>query len=84
MIFQVITLTRIFLIFDLDLGQKNYREGLYVCMNYEFNLLHHVGVLAKRLRGARRGRQYPFGPNGQRGKNDYRGLLVLSTKGFSL
>ena len=54
-------------------------EGLNVRMNYEFNLLHHVGVVAKRLRargggryggGARRGRQYLFGPNGLRGKND--------------
>ena len=37
-------------------------------MNYEFNLLHHVGVVAKRLRAAAKGRQYPFGPNGPRGK----------------
>ena len=50
-----------------------------MCMNYEFNLLHHVGVLAKREKsvcggdedggGTRRGQQYPFGPNGPRGKN---------------
>ena len=25
------------------------REGLNVCMNYEFNLLNHVGVVAKRV-----------------------------------
>ena len=33
---------------------KNFlcRDGLNVCMNYEFNLLHHVGVLAKRVRAA--------------------------------
>ena len=24
-------------------------KGLNVCMNYEFNLLHHVGVVPKRL-----------------------------------
>ena len=56
-------------------------------MNYECNLLHHVGVVAKRVCAAvetaaqtaahtegdggahRGGRQYPFGPNGPRGKN---------------
>ena len=26
--------------------------GVDVCMNYEFNLLHHVGVVAKRVRVA--------------------------------
>ena len=33
-----------------DLGQKKCREGLNVCINYEFNLLHHVGVVAKTVR----------------------------------
>ena len=33
----------------LTLGKKKCREGLNVCMNYEFNLLHHVGVVAKRV-----------------------------------
>ena len=33
----------------LTLGEKKCREGLNVCMNYEFNLLHHVGVVAKRV-----------------------------------
>ena len=33
----------------LTLGKKKCREGLNVCMNYEFNLLHHVGAVAKRL-----------------------------------
>ena len=40
-------------------------------MNYEFNLLSHVGVVARRVcggDGARRARQYPFRPNGPRGK----------------
>ena len=36
----------------LTLGKKKCREGLNVCMNYEFNLLHHVGVVAKRVRAA--------------------------------
>ena len=58
----------------LTLGKKKCREGFNVCMNYEFILLNHVGVVAKRVRacsgggdGALRGRQYPFGPNGPRG-----------------
>ena len=44
-------------------------------MNYKFNLLHRVGVVAKRVcgggsgDGSRRGRQYPFELNGPRGKN---------------
>ena len=33
----------------LTLGKKECREGLNVCMNYELNLLHHVGVVAKRV-----------------------------------
>ena len=33
----------------MSLGEKNCREGLNVWMNHEFNLLHHVGVVAKRL-----------------------------------
>ena len=33
----------------LTLGKKKCREGLNVCMKYEFNLLHHVGVVAKRV-----------------------------------
>ena len=36
----------------LILGKKKCREGLNVCMNDEFNLLHHVGVVAKRVRAA--------------------------------
>ena len=36
----------------LTLGKQNCREGLNVCVNYESNLLHHVGVVAKRLRAA--------------------------------
>ena len=36
----------------LTLCKKMCREGLNVCMNYEFNLLHHVGVVAKRVRAA--------------------------------
>ena len=33
----------------LTLGKKKFMEVLNVCMNYEFNLLHHVGVVAKRV-----------------------------------
>ena len=33
----------------LTLVKKKCREGLNDCMNYEFNLLHHVGVVAKRV-----------------------------------
>ena len=33
----------------MTMGEKKCREGLNVCVNYEFNLLHHVGVVAKRL-----------------------------------
>ena len=36
----------------LILCKKKCRLGLNVCMNYEFNLLHHVGVVAKRVRAA--------------------------------
>ena len=37
----------------MTLGIQICREGLNVCINYEFNLLHHVGVdLAKRLHAA--------------------------------
>ena len=36
----------------LTMGKKKCRERLNVCMKYEFNLLHHVGVLAKRVRAA--------------------------------
>ena len=31
------------------------REGLNVCMKYDLNLLHHVGVVAKSLRAAAAG-----------------------------
>ena len=33
----------------MTLGKKKCREGLNVCKNYAFNLLHHVGVVAKRV-----------------------------------
>ena len=33
----------------LTLGKKKCQEWLNVCMNYEFNLLHHVSVVAKRV-----------------------------------
>ena len=31
----------------LTFGKKLLPEGLNVCINYEFNLLDHVGVVAK-------------------------------------
>ena len=36
----------------LTLGKKKCREGLNVCMNYEFILVYHVGVVAKRVSAA--------------------------------
>ena len=36
----------------LTLGKKKCRDGFNACMNYEFNLLHHVDVVAKRVRAA--------------------------------
>ena len=36
----------------LTLGKKSAGGGLNVCLYYEFNLLHHVGVVAKRVRAA--------------------------------
>ena len=43
-------------------------EGLNVCINFEFNLLRHVGVVAKRWRAAaetaHEGDNTPSGPTG--------------------
>ena len=36
----------------LTLDKKVPGGGSNVCMNYKFNLLHHVGVVAKRVRAA--------------------------------
>ena len=36
----------------MTLDKKKCLEGLNVSMNYEFNLLHHVGVVAKKVRAA--------------------------------
>ena len=33
----------------MTLGKKKCQEGLNICINYDFNLLHHVGVVAKRV-----------------------------------
>ena len=61
--------------------KKKCREGLNVCTNYEFILLHHVGVVAKRECAASEAEaaetahegddNTPSGPNGPRGKNVY-------------
>ena len=64
---------------NLTLGKKKSREGMNVCMNYGFNLLHHVGVVAKRVcaaaaetageTAAHKGDDNTlFGPKGPRGK----------------
>ena len=65
----------------MTLGKKTLLGGVE-CW-YELNLLHHVGVVAKRLCAAAERvaaheglRQYPFGPNGPRGK--HQPLEVLS------
>ena len=54
----------------LTLGVKKCREGLNVCMNYEYNLLQHVGVVAKRVRGAAAAHEgddnTPSGPRGKK------------------
>ena len=39
----------------LTLGKIKCQEGLNVCMNYEFNLLQHVGVVAERVCAAAMG-----------------------------
>ena len=56
------------------LGAKKCREGLNVRMNYEFNLLHHVGVVAKRVCAAAAAAHEgddntPLGPTGRGVKN---------------
>ena len=69
----------------LTLGEKKCREGLDVCMNFEFNLLNHVGVVAKRVCAAAAAAAAAEtaahgGPNGQRGKKRfgrYQGDKVL-------
>ena len=52
---------------SLTLGKKKCREGLNVCMKYEFTLLHHVGVVAKRVRAAAHEGEdkTPLGPTGE-------------------
>ena len=50
----------------MTLGEKICWEGLDVCMNFQFNLLHHVGVVAKILRAAAAHK----GDDNIRGKNN--------------
>ena len=69
----------------LTLGEKKRREGLDVCMNYEFNLLHHVGVVAKKVRAAAAHEgddNTPSGPTGREVKTSdlhypYKNISVL-------
>ena len=51
----------------MTLGKKICREGSNVCMYYEFNLLHHVCVVAKRLHAAAHegDNNTPSGPTGR-------------------
>ena len=53
----------------LTSGKKMCREGLNVCMNYEFNLLHLVGVVAKRVCAAAAETAHEGDDNTPRGKN---------------
>ena len=58
----------------LPFGEKKLPEGLNACMSYEFNLLHYVGGVAKRLSTAaaetEAAHKYPFSttPSGPTGK----------------
>ena len=64
----------------LTLGKTKCREKSNVCVNYELNRLHHVGVVAKRVRAAAAAEAeaepaaqewttIPLRPNGPRGKH---------------
>ena len=48
----------------LTLGKKKCRVGLNVCVNYEFNPLHHVGVVAAETVAHERDDNTPSGPTG--------------------
>ena len=50
----------------MTLGKKKYREGLNVCMNYEFNLLHHAGVVARRVHVTAAHKGDDNGPRGKK------------------
>ena len=77
----------------LTLGKKKCREGLNVCMNYEFKLLNHVGVVAKRVCSAAAAEtaaaahegddNTPSGPTGRGVKNWPNVSLSLSDSGAS-
>ena len=70
----------------LTLDKKKCRKGFNVCMNYEFNLLHHVGVVAERVLAAaaaaetaashERNDNTPSGPTGRGVKTSDIGLDV--------
>ena len=67
----------------LTLGKKKCREGLNVYMNYEFNLLHHVGVVAKRVCAAHEGDDNtPSGPMGRGVKSSSRAIAPTYQKIF--
>ena len=62
----------------LTSGKKKCREGFNVCMNYKFNLLHHVGVVARRVCAAAAAEtahegddNTPSGPTGRGVKNQH-------------
>ena len=54
----------------MTLGKEKSREGLNVCMIYEFNLLHHVGVVDKRVSAAAAETAHEGDDNTPRGKNE--------------
>ena len=37
----------VFLTLNLTFGKNKLPEGFHVCVNYELNLLDHVGIVAK-------------------------------------
>ena len=66
----------------MTLDKKKCREGLNLCMNYEFNLLHHVDVVAKRVRAAAAAETAHEGddntPSGQAGRRVKTTMAALS------
>ena len=63
----------------MTLGEKKCREGLNVGMNYAFNLLHHVDVVAKRVRRRRRRRRRRNTPSGTTGRGVKTVIMAMGT-----
>ena len=60
----------------MTLGKKNCREGLNVCMNYAFNMLHHARVVYSQKTACCGGGNTPSGLTGQ-GVNTYMSFVGL-------